>query len=525
MNHATISCRRFTQLLGIALGAISLSAGAQMPLAREASPDDGYLAPAPWLNHDAPPPFVPYFGREAVVPVPPIDTFDINAVVAAYNTYYNIAMPAVGFTGSAASCNPGAISLAFQEWTISRINYLRAMAGVPGNTALNSALDGQQQAAALIMAANNTLTHSPPSNLLCWTQAGYNGASSSNLARGGFTDSIPLYMSDFGSGNESAGHRRWILHSRKGNFGLGQASGGTNANALHVFDSSGAASGSAGIPWPPRGYVPLALFPSSLRWSFGLPGANFAAANVTMTVNGSPLTAAVISRTDNGYGDNTLVWSLPTGHVVTKGSIYDVSITGVTGGASSTYNYSVRPIDPADVVVPTSAASRKTHGGAGVFDIDLPLTSVGVECRTGGTTRDYTIVVSFLANVSVAGTPQAAVTSGSGTIGSGGISNGGAVVANGNVVTIPLTNVADAQTLQVTLSAVNGTSNVTIPMSVLVGDVNAGRSVTATDIGLVKSQSGQTAGQSNFRADVNANGSINATDVSLVKSRSGNVLP
>ena len=115
--------------------------------------------------------------------------------------------------------------------------------------------------------------------------------------------------------------------------------------------------------------------------------------------------------------------------------------------------------------------------------------------------------------------------SSSGTIGSGGVSNGGAVTTSGNVVTIPLTNVADVQTLQVTLNNVNGTSNVTIPMGVLVGDVNAGRSVSATDISLVKTQSGQPVGGTNFRADVKANGTINATDVSLVKSRSGNVLP
>ena len=52
----------------------------------------------------------------------------------------------------------------------------------------------------------------------------------------------------------------------------------------------------------------------------------------------------------------------------------------------------------------------------------------GIECRSGGATSDYTIVVTFLANVSVNGNPQAAVTSGIGTIGSGGVSNGGTVI-------------------------------------------------------------------------------------------------
>ena len=125
----------------------------------------------------------------------------------------------------------------------------------------------------------------------------------------------------------------------------------------------------------------------------------------------------------------------------------------------------------------------------------------------------------------MAGTPQAAVTSGIGTIGSGGVSNGGAVVTSGNVVTIPLTNVANAQTIQVTLNNVNGSNNVTIPMRILVGDVNGNGAVSASDISLVKASAGQPVDANNFRADVNPNGSINATDVSLVKSRAGTALP
>jgi hypothetical protein len=316
---------------------------------------DVKLAPAPWWNPEAPPP--PQregFGAKAVSMVPAIDTTSRAAVVAAYNAYYNIAMPAVGFTGSSVTCAPGSISLAFQEWTVTRINFLRAMAGVPGNTTLDSGLNGQEQAAALIMAANDTLTHYPSPGMACYTQAGYDGAGSSNLAIGtGLTDAIPLYMSDPGSGNEVVGHRRWILHSRKSRFGLGNATGSPyNANALYAFDFGANASAPNGIAWPPRGYVPLALFPTPFggegqRWSFGLPGANFGAASVTMTVNGSPLPVAVLSRTDDGYGDNTIVWALPAGHVVAAGSTYAVSITGVSGSASATHAYQVLPFDPA----------------------------------------------------------------------------------------------------------------------------------------------------------------------------------
>jgi hypothetical protein len=180
---------------------------------------------------------------------------------------------------------------------------------------------------------------------------------------------------------------------------------------------------------------------------------------------------------------------------------------------------------PREAPVATAAASRKNHG-SGNFDIPLPLTgTAGIECPQRRCDGDYTIVVTFPANVLVAGTPQATVTSGTGTIGSGGVSNGGAVATSGNVVTIPLTNVANAQTIQVTLNNVDGSNNVTIPMRILVGDVNGNGAVSASDISLVKASAGQPVDANNFRADVNPNGSINATDVSLVKSRAGTVLP
>jgi hypothetical protein len=179
----------------------------------------------------------------------------------------------------------------------------------------------------------------------------------------------------------------------------------------------------------------------------------------------------------------------------------------------------------------TSAVSRKVHGGAGNMDIALPLTgTTGVECRSGGATNDYTMVVTFGGNVTVTGSPQAQVTSGTGTIGSGGVSNGGAVTVAGNVVTIPLTNVADQQTINVTLNGVNSaadatTANVVIPMSRLLGDSNGNRAVNASDVSQVKSRIGQTVTSTTFRSDLNANGAINAGDASLAKANSGHSVP
>ena len=104
------------------------------------------------------------------------------------------------------------------------------------------------------------------------------------------------------------------------------------------------------------------------------------------------------------------------------------------------------------------------------------------------------------------------------------VGNGGAVTVSGNTVTIPLTNVANAQTINVTLSGVTDGSafgNVVIPMSRLLGDVVGNGTVNSTDIGVVKSQTSSAVDATTFRSDVNANGAINATDVAIVKAATG----
>jgi len=193
-----------------------------------------------------------------------------------------------------------------------------------------------------------------------------------------------------------------------------------------------------------------------------------------------------------------------------------------SGDLNTGASYCAQPSTP----IVQSAVSRKVHSFAGSFDVHLPLNGTpAIECRSGGATNDYTIVLTFYANVSVIGSPQAAVTFGIATIGSGGINNGGTVTTADNVVTIPLTNVANAQTIQVTLYGVNGSTNFTISMSILIGDTTANGRVNASDIAQTKLRIGQQINETNFRSDVNANGYIDAADVSLVKSNVGIGLP
>ena len=177
---------------------------------------------------------------------------------------------------------------------------------------------------------------------------------------------------------------------------------------------------------------------------------------------------------------------------------------------------------PAAPVALTSVVSRKTHGVAGTFDIDLPTNGSGVECRSGGVNGDYTVVFSF-ANL-LTSVASAGVTSGAGSVSSSNIG------VNPNEYIVNLTGVTNLQTVAVTLSNVQdnaGHASASVPasLSIIQGDVSASRSVNSTDIGQVKSQSGSSATSLNFRADVTADGSINGSDVGFVKSKSGTSLP
>jgi hypothetical protein len=166
----------------------------------------------------------------------------------------------------------------------------------------------------------------------------------------------------------------------------------------------------------------------------------------------------------------------------------------------------------------TSAVSRKTHGAAGTFDVSLPSSPFGIECRSG--VAGDTFVITF-SNPVVSG--FASVTSGTGNV-------SGAPVFSGNTMTVNLTGVADAQVIGVTLSGVTDSfgqvlPNTAVGAKILLGDTNNSSSVSAADIAQTKAQAGNTVGAGNFRSDTNVSGSISAGDIAQVKANSGHNVP
>ncbi len=162
-----------------------------------------------------------------------------------------------------------------------------------------------------------------------------------------------------------------------------------------------------------------------------------------------------------------------------------------------------------------SAVSRKTHGAAGTFDVNLPLTGMpGVECRSSG--GNHTLVFTFNNDV-VSG--NAGVTTGIGSV-------LGSPTFAGNTMTVNLTGVANVQTLTVTVSGVTDEfgqvlADTSVQVSMLIGDTNGNGSVSASDISQTKGQTGQSTTGGNFREDLNVNGGISSSDISLVKAHSG----
>ena len=316
-----------------------------------------------------------------------------NFYNAVYQASENVASQ---WTGDIAACSAGSVSSKYKAATLRRVNYFRAMAGVPANVALYSTVLAKNQAGALMMSANSALSHTPPSSWACYTADGADAADSSNIALGmAGADAIDGYMFDDGSGNTAAGHRRWILYPQLYRVGTGDVTpSGTysSANTLWVLGSdlwlsSRPSTRSTYVAWPPAGYMPKPLVPT--RWSFAYPGADFSNATVSMSSNGTSVSVTKESVA-NGYGDNTLVWQADlTSTLQAKSDTpYTVVVNNVViNGTAQRFQYVTKVFDPtqygSDTVLPNlSGPTQLTVGAAGSFTAAAVSRATGYQWRS-----------------------------------------------------------------------------------------------------------------------------------------------
>jgi hypothetical protein len=203
------------------------------------------------------------------------------------------------------------------------------------------------------------------------------------------------------------------------------------------------------------------------------------------------------------------------------GTIGKYTTAGVTVNASLVTGLNgPSGIAVSDPLQLSAATSRKTHGAAGVFGINLPLTGEpGVECRSSSCNHTLAFIFN---NDLVGGT--ASVTSGTGTVAPG------SPFFQGSEMIVNLIGVADVQQITVTLSNVTDifaqiVPSASVSVNMLIGDTTGNKSVNAGDVAQTKGQSGLPVGPTNLRNDVTAGGSINASDVALVKANSGHSVP
>jgi hypothetical protein len=294
----------------------------------------------------------------------------------------------IGWTGSLAG-NPGTVSRVFADDVERRINFFRAMCGVPANARVNSGStvvidpadphkpapstrksDAAQAAAMMLFRNYNPSTgtdpaidHDPKPSLAGWTPAAWNANANGNLAFGLFgPGAITEYMMEevvsgtaTSAWNSLVGHRRWCLVPDATDFATGDQPGGSPlqppTNVLYITQSPGEeiADATPGfVCYPSPGFFPAPV--NSRFWSLGREGADFSKAKVSMKDSGGrPVTIAAV-RNNATYGNPAVIWEVAgpaAAKFVAADQTFHVTVTGIQGaGIPSSHTYSVTLINP-----------------------------------------------------------------------------------------------------------------------------------------------------------------------------------
>jgi hypothetical protein len=248
------------------------------------------------------------------------------------------------WSGDLTSCEPGEISADGHENALRLVNLYRWLGDLPTVTT-DPEQDRTAQACALLMDANNMLSHDPPMDWDCYSQDAYDGASSSNISSGPGVGSVDSYMID-GGNEDTLGHRRWLLSNTLGPIGLG-STGAMGASCLQTLDGKGKA-GKAWLAWPPPGPFPTqAIKPGRFGGTLGEVGysiqsdsIDLAAGTLTITSGGEDLPVMVMEL-PGGYGSRYALNIQPDGWEMEAGKTYTVTLSG----ASTPITYDIEVVD------------------------------------------------------------------------------------------------------------------------------------------------------------------------------------
>ncbi len=290
----------------------------------------------------------------------------------------------MGFTGDPNTGAPGTTALAYQQQLVLRLNMFRRWVGA-APVVLDPDASAKAQAAAVLCAANDALSHNPPTTWRFYSATAAQGAAASQLAGENSSSSILAFVDDLGATSTVVPHRAALLEPSLTSVGVGSSlSRGTGALLIRGVtalltvglasqDQARRFNGDSPIVLWPRGHVPYYLIPS--RWSAGISDAatqgtlDFSGASVTVTRDGRALAtkawrtnggASIVFTVDGtdsgvtGFGETHIRGEAIYGmkgpvdtsrfHVVING--VKVHATGALWNGTGVYEYDVIAYDP-----------------------------------------------------------------------------------------------------------------------------------------------------------------------------------
>lgn len=174
-------------------------------------------------------------------------------------------------------------------------------------------------------------------------------------------------------------------------------------------------------------------------------------------------------------------------------------------------------LPPAPAII--TAVSRKTHGGAGIYDVDVFVAS-SIEGRTDGPTK---LIVAFDAEIQGAGGLSVSDVS----LSAGSITQ--LSIVNDTELHIGLTGVASGSVLTVSFPGITGLNDQeieeTVCVRVLTGDTTNDGQVNIFDLVQVRNELNQAPNDSTFTRDVTADGAINIFDLVAVRNNLNQSVP
>ncbi|MEO5714690.1 MAG: hypothetical protein ABIT37_14480 [Luteolibacter sp.] len=320
-----------------------------------------------------------------------MDNQNRNDVIAFWHAVYQASEgydSRVGWTGNYTG-TPGSTAIPFVNDVERRLNYFRAMCGVPADAQVNTGskvvielLDlfkpasstlkstaAQQSALMLIRnfspatGTDLAITHDPVSSLTGWSPAAWNASAKGNFSFGLYgPGAVTEYMvealttgSATSAWNSDVGHRRWCIFPPATDYATGDQPGSSAqrppSNVLYVMQHAEEYLTNVGndfVSYPPAGYFPAPL--NSPFWSLSCADANFSVATVTMKTADNKTVPVTNIKRKTGFGDPAIVWQV-SADVATKSvfndTTYKVRVDGISGASIPTfYEYQVNLINP-----------------------------------------------------------------------------------------------------------------------------------------------------------------------------------